>query len=705
MPSDTLTAPSTARTLTDPQARERLSAFARWLRAERLDALNDAQTRLHVQLDIPLLRLFTHLGEDQLKEMGKAGLVKFLTDLEAGLALDVAAESLRQWEADELPGIPKESIEASDLVLVYVAQERAMLAFLPEFAKDVADALAIAGELRTFYAAAQDEAFKLFTRMRAEAAEREIAQSEELAAQSEELAAQGEELASQQAELLETNDVLAKQRLLLDSVLNHVPGALGYCDRDLVIRVVNDRYAAQLGKPAAELLDRPVAEAVPDLPEETLQALREVLRTGEPLVGYSVPTPMPGLAPGEERFQDYAIVPVFDERGVATGLLSLSTDVTDRLRLERELERHSRENERNKSLLERIVSQAPVGLAYLDAGLVVRRMNPAFVDMFDRPADDFLDRHLLDFVPPESKERLEALLATVLRTGETQHLPGVEVQASRGGVGTSYVDFSYAPSFDEAGRPDGILVFAREVSERVERERNQALQIDQLRELDRMKDEFLGALSYQLGTPINTVLGFATVLEEGAVGGDLRPEQRTYLRRIIATSQVQLALVNDLLDLSRFSGGKFELARTAVDVVAIAQRVLDALGPLVEQQGQRPITYLPAGLPTVMADEQRLEQVLTGLVHGAHRLTPPGGLLRVQVAAEPGALRVEVQDSGPTLAEETAERIFERYTQVGGTWLGLAIARRIVEAHGGTIGVEAKPGEGNRFWLRLPLSV
>ena len=689
--------PSTARQLSDPHGRERLAAFARFLRATRLEAFADAQLVLQRQLEIPLLRLFAHLGDAELRALVVQGAEQFLADLEAGRALEVATQSLAAWEADELPGIPKDSVEASDLVLVYVAQERALQAFLPEFATDVPDALAIAAELRAHYAAAQDEAFKLFTRMRAEAAEREIAQGEELVAQSEELAAQSEELALQRAELLEANEELVRQRAMLGGVLDHVPGAVGYCDRDLVIRVVNERYAEQFHARAEDLVGRHVRDAVPDMDPDVVVALKRVLETGQPLHSYGVP--VPGAPAGAPRFQDVTIVPVFDDAGAASGLLSLAVDVSDRLRLEREVERHASESERNRSLLERIVSQAPIGMAYLDAGLVIRRVNPAFLTMFDASLERFLDQPYLMGTTPEVRTRLDAALRDVLATGEPHHSNAVPYHT---GHGQTFWDFTYVPAFDRDGKPEGILVFTREVSERVERERLQASQIDQLKQLDRMKDEFLGALSYQLGTPINTVLGFAAVLDEGAVGGALKPEQRAYLQRIIATSQVQLALVNDLLDMSRLSGGRFRLNLGPTDVAGLAARVLTTLGPLIEQQGQRPITYLPEGLPLAQADEQRVEQVLTSLLHGAIRLSPPGGLIRVQVEAQEGAVRCEVQDSGTPIDAETAERIFERYTQVGGTWLGLAIAKRIVEAHGGTIGIDSRPGDGNKFWFTLP---
>lgn len=224
-----------------------------------------------------------------------------------------------------------------------------------------------------------------------------------------------------------------------------------------------------------------------------------------------------------------------------------------------------------------------------------------------------------------------------------------------------------------------------------------------LKELDTMKDEFLNALSYQLASPINAVIGYTDLLLEGA-GGALREDQRRYVRRITASSKVLLSLVHDLLDMSRMSANKFELDREAIDAGAVAREVLGYLEPLTEMQGLRVVSRIADDLPTLSADAQRVEQVLANVVHNAIQLTSSGGLLRLAVEPVDGNVRFEVHHTGTGLSPDDLEKIFRRFTRLGGAWLGLSIARRVVEAHGGAMGVDANPGSGggNTFWFTIP---
>jgi len=236
----------------------------------------------------------------------------------------------------------------------------------------------------------------------------------------------------------------------------------------------------------------------------------------------------------------------------------------------------------------------------------------------------------------------------------------------------------------------------------LKRARERALEANaRLKELDTMKDEFLNALSYQLSSPINSVLGYGDLLLAGA-GGALREEQRQYVRRISASSRVLLALVHDLLDMSRMTAGKFALDREPIDPGALAGQALAYLEPLTEMQGLRVVSRIADGLPEVSADPQRLEQVLANVLHNAIQLTPSGGLLRLSVEHAGPLVRVEVQHTGACLEPAELDAIFRRFTRVGGAWLGLSLARRVIEAHGGTMGVSANAGGGNTFWFTLP---
>jgi signal transduction histidine kinase len=245
----------------------------------------------------------------------------------------------------------------------------------------------------------------------------------------------------------------------------------------------------------------------------------------------------------------------------------------------------------------------------------------------------------------------------------------------------------------------------RRVAERtadVKRAKDRAEQAHaQLKELDTMKDEFLGALSYQLASPINAVIGYTELLLEGS-DGSLREEQRRYVRRITASSKVLLSLVYDLLDMSRMSAGKFELELTPVDAGELAREVLATLEPLTEMQGLRVVSRVAARLPALAADGQRIEQVLANVLNNAIQLTSSGGLIRLAVEQVDGEIRFEVLHTGVSLSRVDLERIFRRFTHLGGAWLGLSIASRVIEAHGGRMGVEANPGGGNTFWFTVP---
>jgi hypothetical protein len=148
---------------------EALQNFVEFLLVHHLDALAADNIALVREWDVPLMRLFAHISEPDLLQMTRAGLTAFLGDLASNQALDTAAQSLKDWEADRLPGVPKGSIEPEDLILIAAAQEQAILGYLTRFTDQSSVAMGIVRELRTFYVRTQRDSFDLFTRLREEA--------------------------------------------------------------------------------------------------------------------------------------------------------------------------------------------------------------------------------------------------------------------------------------------------------------------------------------------------------------------------------------------------------------------------------------------------------------------------------------------------------------------------------------------------------
>ena len=230
----------------------------------------------------------------------------------------------------------------------------------------------------------------------------------------------------------------------------------------------------------------------------------------------------------------------------------------------------------------------------------------------------------------------------------------------------------------------------------------------ELEAASRHKSEFLANMSHELRTPLNAIIGFSQVLRE-RMFGDVNEKQQEYLEDILSSANHLLALINDILDLSKVEAGQVELdvvefsLRDALErgVVMVRERAL---------QGGIDVTIATNGCPDiVIGDERRISQVIFNLLSNAVKFTPERGAVAVHVSQTNGEIRVFVADTGPGIAVEDHARIFEEFqqTETGveqreGTGLGLALSKRLVELHGGRIWVESSPGNGTTFVFTLP---
>jgi signal transduction histidine kinase len=258
---------------------------------------------------------------------------------------------------------------------------------------------------------------------------------------------------------------------------------------------------------------------------------------------------------------------------------------------------------------------------------------------------------------------------------------------------------------------DGVAATFTDTTERKVAATRIASQLEELRQVDQMKDQFLGILSHELRTPINAIMGFSSVLADG-LAGDMNPDQTKYVGKILDSSDALLGLVNDLLDMSRVQAGKFALDLQIVEVAPLVRTALSGLAVEAINKGLSVVCEVPANLPTIQADPIRLSQVLDNIVTNAIKYTPEGGVLTTRAAVQGDAVRVEVADTGLGVSPEHQARIFQPFTQVdmtstrakGGVGLGLSIVKALVEAHGGEVGVESEgEGKGSTFWFTLPL--
>lgn len=320
---------------------------------------------------------------------------------------------------------------------------------------------------------------------------------------------------------------------------------------------------------------------------------------------------------------------------------------------------------------------------------------------------------------------LLAIVTSVLLVRRLVH-PIESIQAAAAEMGSGALDLRI-----ESARNDELGALAEEFNRMAERlgesyanleqkveERTRELaaalgQLDEksheLEQASRHKSEFLASMSHELRTPLNAIIGFSQVLRE-RLFGDVNEKQAEYLDDILASANHLLALINDVLDLSKVEAGQVEL-----ELESFSLRDVLARGVVMVRESAMTaavdVSFAAASDADLVAgDERRVRQVVFNLLSNAVKFTPAGGTVAVRAERVDGEVRVAVRDTGPGIAPEDQERIFEEFqqtdegaAQLEGTGLGLALSRRLVELHGGRIWVESEPDQGSTFVFTLPV--
>jgi signal transduction histidine kinase len=232
-------------------------------------------------------------------------------------------------------------------------------------------------------------------------------------------------------------------------------------------------------------------------------------------------------------------------------------------------------------------------------------------------------------------------------------------------------------------------------------------EMESLREVARLKDEFLGQVSHELRTPLTIIHGYSELIVDGMLqDGEAIRESAD---EIHSSSALMLRLVDDLLDTSRLDAGRIELKPVGLDLSNWLIKLVTGFGQATPSH--RIVADVCEPSPAISADPDRLGQVMNNLLSNAARYSPAGSQIRVSADVRDACVEVKVTDQGSGIAAEDCQRIFEKFYRgkhgatlaVRGTGLGLAVARQLVEAHGGSIGVHSTLEQGSTFWVRLPL--
>jgi PAS domain S-box-containing protein len=460
-----------------------------------------------------------------------------------------------------------------------------------------------------------------------------------------------------------------------------------------------------INKTVSELLPGPVADLY-------LSRIRQVIATDQSMVMES--------SVGSKHYR-ISIQPTHDEKGSAVLALFSAIDITALKAVQQELE------ELNRSLEERVrqrtaevqdlYDNAPTGYHSLDANGCFVQVNQTELNWLGYTRAELIGSSFTDILTAEGGAFFHTNFPYFKEHGWVRD---VEYDFVRKDGSTFPVLLNAVAVYDEQGT---FLASRGTIFDNTERKRaDQALRASEeamrlangeMARALRMKDEFLANMSHELRTPLHGILTVSETLVD-QISGPLNERQQKSVRLIDESGRHLLALINDLLDLSKIEAGKLELYYEVMPVDDICWATLQFVREMAAKKGIQ-VEYANAAPGTVLsADVQRLKQMLVNLLSNAVKFTPNGGQVRLSVAVDPRARLIQfaVQDTGPGIPPVDQGRLFQPFVQVDaqlsrryeGTGLGLALVKRLAEQHGGTVRLESTgvPGEGCRFTVTLP---
>jgi PAS domain S-box-containing protein len=362
------------------------------------------------------------------------------------------------------------------------------------------------------------------------------------------------------------------------------------------------------------------------------------------------------------------------------------------------------DSRRQQQYFEELVRNSPVAVVILDTSHNITSCNPAFEKLYGYRESEITGKNLDDLITTEESRRQAVGL-----TEEAGHHSVEDIGRRRRKDG-SLVDVQVlAVPVVVDGERVGMMGLYHDITELLQARR-------EAEDANSAKSQFLANMSHELRTPLNAIIGYSEMLQEDAEdsGND---EMVDDLHKIHSAGRHLLALINDVLDLSKIEAGKMDLYVETFDLAAVVDQVVATAKPLVDRKNNRLVVEDVSGLGAMHSDLTRIRQVLLNLLSNAAKFTEGG---RITLGVERGSdergvdwMTFKVTDSGIGMTEEQIGKVFEAFQQAeastqrkyGGTGLGLAISRRFCQMMGGDITVESEPGKGSTFVVRVPVAL
>jgi PAS domain S-box-containing protein len=502
----------------------------------------------------------------------------------------------------------------------------------------------------------------------------------------------------------QAEEALLKSGALQRAIFNSANFSSIATDAKGVIQIFNVGAERMLGYTAADVMDKVTPADISDPQEVIARAKTLSVELSTPIApgfdalvfkasrGIEDIYELTYIRKDGSRFPAVVSVTALrDAQDAIIGYLLIGTDNTTRKQAEEALR------------LAAIVDSTDDGIISTDLGGIITSWNRAAERMFGCSASEMVGQSVCRLIPDDLQDEEDHVLSRIRGGERVEHYE--TVRRSKDGA-LIPVALTVSPIQNVDGIVIGASKIVRDISERkrAEDERRRLLTVAQV------KSEFLANMSHELRTPLNAIIGFAELMHRGKVG-PVSAEHEEYLGDILTSSKHLLQLINDVLDLAKVESGKMEFRLESVDLTKLAREVCDIVRGLAASQRLQVDTHVDPELATVVVDPARVKQILYNYLSNAIKFTPAGGRITIRILPEgPALFRIDVADTGVGIAVSDMSKLFVEFQQLDasaaktyqGTGLGLALTKKLAEAHGGRVAVRSTLGEGSTFSVILP---
>jgi PAS domain S-box-containing protein len=642
-----------------------LKDYANYVFKNKLEDFVSAYFMSIHSFNIPLLQFFSHLSDQQLLATAREGIIKLLTGIESGNAIEDVKENLRHWKENLIPNIPMDAIELKDITLIYAAQKISLQSFLPYYTTDVAVATQVISEIELYYKKVQDMALGMLDLIRNEEYKKRL-ESEE------------------------------KYRYLFDNASDLIHIA----DPDGRILYVNNAWSETLGYEAEELKGKVIFDFIKPGEGERFKKIRNKIVEEKQSSVYVLLTFL--KSNGEEVTVEGSISSKHKGDAVeyTTALLH---DITTKLKQEKQIQFYVERLADSEKNLRDIIENAPDGVIVIDKENTIILWNPKSEEVFGWKKEEAIGKKLTEIiVPPALRDAHTNGVNRFVITKEARILNRtVEVPALHKSGHQFYISLTVSHSTQNGN--DFFIAFLRDISNQKKNEIELENKRHQLEKSNKELEQYAWLTSHDLKEPLRKILTFSDALIK-MNGNGLNDHANNYVRKIHSSAGRMKSLIEAVLAYSNVATDHELFVET--DLNEILNGVLEDLEITITSRDAI-IDFVR--LPTIEAIPIQMTQLFQNLISNSIKYTEPGKRpeIKIRCQAKSNGYEMLIKDNGIGFEKTYTDKIFEVFQRLHnrtyeGTGIGLALCKKIAETHQGRIYAESEVGMGSTFIIYLP---